>query len=190
MQNFIATNGLQASKPSWIKSGYTKLAGDKLVSWSAALSAGDLRFRRGLRPIGWHKNQHPLKPTTQISHFYIKIWCKTKSHQNPQPKFRNLKVQLLTSEDTTGVPDGAAGLGGAGGACGAFPATTAASHSASLSRVFPKDPSLSLALMVDRRCGRVVLIWIRPEFSFRGFAGRRRSRPWMGPTLTIVEAMS
>ncbi|KAM1638586.1 hypothetical protein ACFX1X_008675 [Malus domestica] len=37
------------------------------------------------------------------------------------------------------------------GACGVFPATTASSHSPLLSPVFPRDLSLSLALMVDRR---------------------------------------
>ncbi|KAM1010695.1 hypothetical protein ACFX2C_046146 [Malus domestica] len=43
-------------------------------------------------------------------------------------------------------------------AWGAFPATTASSHSALLSRVFPRDPLLSLALMVDRRCGDKALV--------------------------------
>ncbi|KAM1242927.1 hypothetical protein ACFX2G_035234 [Malus domestica] len=40
------------------------------------------------------------------------------------------------------------------GACGVLPATTASSHSVLLSRVFPRDPSLPLALMVDRRIHR------------------------------------
>lgn len=41
-------------------------------------------------------------------------------------------MNRLTSEGTTGVPTGDAGLGGTGGADGTFPATTAASKSESL----------------------------------------------------------
>jgi hypothetical protein len=49
---------------------------------------------------------------------------------------------ILTSEVTTGVPGGAAGIGGTGGASGTLPATTAASKSE------------SLALTVKRHGGR------------------------------------
>jgi len=64
----------------------------------------------------------------------------TKSNKSIKPMRSNAelvsvtqkKMNTLTSEGTTGVPTGAAGLGGTGGACGIFPATTAASKSESL----------------------------------------------------------
>ncbi len=65
---------------------------------------------------------------------------------------------ILTSEGTTGVPAGAAHLGGTGGASGTFPATTAASHSASLNPIFFTSPScLSLALTTKRHGGQAVV---------------------------------
>lgn len=55
--------------PSWINSGYTRFAGLIFVSWNAALTAGDLRLRRGRLLIGYtSKIQSLVIGTWQINH--------------------------------------------------------------------------------------------------------------------------
>ncbi|KAL4573349.1 hypothetical protein LXL04_020152 [Taraxacum kok-saghyz] len=112
-----------------LKRGYTKFAGDKLVSWNADLKTGDLRLRRGLRLISF------INLTERA--------CKE-------------EMQEIATKGTTGVPAGGEGMGGTGGASGMFPATTAASHSASLLPTFFMGPSLIEPFTTNiRLCGKL-----------------------------------
>lgn len=106
---------------------------------------------------------------------------------------------ILTREGTTGVPAGDAALGGTGGASGTFPATTAASHSASLSPNFFVVPETfwpSLALTTKRREGDFPAVRAILGLKFVGALRPTKfwlSKPFTGPTvmgaLAKVEAI-
>ena len=63
----LQSKGPHWYQPSWIKSGYTKFAGDKWVSWNAARSTGELRLRRGRRLSGWYKPKAIIKEGIAIT---------------------------------------------------------------------------------------------------------------------------